>query len=78
MKIFTNPEDAALLSTAWRDLQVSLLGCEVKIISNQEILRGGCYIEGQLGAVDARVQTRLAAIDDALNAQSWALEGAQV
>lgn len=72
LKIFVHPEDAALLSSAWRELQVSLLGCEVRIIPAEEILRGGCYIEGQLGAVDARVQTRLAAVQEMLDAQKYA------
>ncbi|GIV63199.1 MAG: hypothetical protein KatS3mg045_0538 [Bellilinea sp.] len=59
LKIYLNPKDAANLDPEWKEYQALVLGNKVQIIPAEGITRGGCYIQGQYGAVDARVETQL-------------------
>lgn len=62
LKIFLNPNDARLLDPAWGEQQMLSLGEQVKIVPSGNILRGGCLVKGNVGTVDARVETQLEAI----------------
>lgn len=62
LRIYMNPLDAAELGPDWRDLQTTVIGNKVDIISNDSIKRGGCYIQGEWGTADALVETQLEAI----------------
>jgi len=62
LRIYMNPQDAAVLGPDWREYQASLLGHKVEIISNESIKRGGCYIQGEWGTADALIETQLASI----------------
>ena len=62
LNIFLNPRDARLLDSSWIDQQVLISGGQVKIIPSGNIARGGCYIKGNMGTVDGRVETQLDAI----------------
>ena len=62
LKIFLNPQDAAVLDTSWREAQSAITGNRVQIISAEGITRGGCFVQGALGTVDARVETQLETI----------------
>ncbi|MEN4010550.1 MAG: FliH/SctL family protein [Chloroflexota bacterium] len=59
LKIYLHPLDAARLDPAWKEYQSLVLGSKVQIIPAEGITRGGCYIQGQMGAVDARVETQM-------------------
>ncbi len=59
LKIYLNPQDVARLDPAWKEYQSLVLGNKVQVIPAEGITRGGCYIQGQFGAVDARVETQL-------------------
>ncbi|MEW6180550.1 MAG: FliH/SctL family protein [Chloroflexota bacterium] len=59
LKIYLHPKDAAGLDPTWKEYQSLVLGHRVQIIPAEGITRGGCYIQGQYGAVDARVETQL-------------------
>jgi len=59
LKIYLNPKDAACLDPEWKEYQALVLGHKVQVIPAEGITRGGCYIQGQYGAVDARVETQL-------------------
>lgn len=62
LRIFVNPQDAAQLDADWRDFQVSISGQRIQIVPTDSIHPGGCFIEGDHGAVDARIETRLGAV----------------
>ena len=62
LKIFINPSDARLLDPSWDEQQMLSLGEQVKIIPTSNVLPGGCLIKGNIGTVDARVETQLNAI----------------
>ncbi len=59
LKIFINPADARLLDPSWDEQQMLSLGEQVKIIPTGNVLPGGCLIKGNIGTVDARVETQL-------------------
>ena len=62
LKIFLNPNDARHLDPSWGEQQMLILGEQVKVIPSGNILPGGCLIKGNIGTVDARVETQLDAI----------------
>jgi flagellar biosynthesis/type III secretory pathway protein FliH len=62
LKIFLNPRDAKLLDSSWSEYQMLVTGDKVKIIPSGRITSGGCYIKGNMGNVDGRVETQLNAV----------------
>lgn len=66
LRIYVNPEDALLLGPYWRELQESITTHKVEIIPSQSISRGGCYVNGQWGSADGRIETQLRAIMETL------------
>ena len=62
LRIFVHPEDAARLDPGWRDFQVTISGQRIQIVPTESVRPGGCYIEGDQGTVDARIETRLDAV----------------
>lgn len=67
LRIYVNPEDALKLGPAWREAQEAISSQRIEIIPSSSILRGGCYINGQWGSADGRIETRLKAILNTLN-----------
>jgi flagellar assembly protein FliH len=67
LRIYVHPDDAANIDPYWREFQVSISGKQVQIIPSEAIKRGGCFVNGQLGTVDARIDTQLKAIIDTLS-----------
>lgn len=67
LTIFLNPEDANQLDSSWRDYQLLVTGNKVRIIPSQKIKPGGCVIKGNTGMVDARVETQLSAVLNAID-----------
>jgi len=66
LRIYINPEDAINLGPYWREYQISMTGHQMEIIPSDSIRRGGCFVDGQLGTVDGRVETQYKAVMDAL------------
>jgi flagellar assembly protein FliH len=62
LNIFLNPRDAKTLDPAWSEYQMLISGDRVKIIPSGKIARGGCFVKGEMGVVDGRVETQLSAI----------------
>ena len=62
LNLFLNPADASILDPVWADQQMLVSGGQIKIIPSANIARGGCYIKGSMGMVDARVETQLEAL----------------
>jgi flagellar assembly protein FliH len=66
LRIYVNPEDSLLLGPYWRELQESITAHKVEVIPSSSISRGGCYVNGQWGSADGRIETQLKAIMDTL------------
>lgn len=62
LKIFLNPNDAKLLDSSWSEQQMLIMGEQVKIVPSINVLPGGCLLKGNIGTVDARVETQLDSI----------------
>jgi flagellar assembly protein FliH len=74
LRIYVNPEDSALLGPYWRELQESITSHKVEIIPSNSISRGGCYINGQWGSADGRIETQLKSIIDTLTPEEESLK----
>ncbi len=60
-----HPDDVDLIDGRWLQEQTNF-GQNVKLAADSSIKRGGCFIEGEYGQVDARIDTQFAAITDKL------------
>lgn len=60
--LYLNPGDSEKLEAAWRENQELRTGNRIQIIPSAGIKPGGCYIQGAMGSVDARVETQLDAV----------------
>jgi flagellar biosynthesis/type III secretory pathway protein FliH len=75
LNIFLSPDDFTRLEPAWAEHQAQIRGSRVRVAGSAAVLPGGCLIKGQMGSVDASVETKLAAVLETLSPESDA--GAQ-
>jgi len=66
LRIRAHPEDVAVLGPLWPSQHMALTGQRIDLVPNQDVERGGCYIEGQFGSVDARVHTQFNLVTETL------------
>ncbi len=66
LRIHLHPQDAARLEPAWLEAQADAAGQEMILVPDESVLPGGCFIEGERGTVDARVETKLQQAAEAL------------
>jgi len=77
MGVLPNGVGSAALRVSPEDLQRVLTGrerlkgisgdlCELEVIAHPQVTRGGCIVETPAGDVDARMETRLAQLEQAL------------
>ncbi len=59
LRLRANPQDVEAVGKDWVEQQAELKGFQVEIVPSEDIQRGGCYIEGDFGALDARVEKKL-------------------
>ncbi|HEX7556614.1 MAG TPA: FliH/SctL family protein, partial [Leptolinea sp.] len=67
LKVYLNPKDAMNLNPDWRDDQAYISGQKLQFIPSEDILPGGCYVVGELGSVDARIDSKLSSILNVLS-----------
>ncbi len=68
LRIHVHPDDAALLDPHWPEQQAARLNQHLELVPDPNLRRGGCLVEGEYGAVDARVETQLRLAQEALEA----------
>jgi flagellar assembly protein FliH len=66
LRIYVHPEDAIAISPHWNRMQAAFGGQRIELIPSEIIKRGGCFIDGQFGSVDARVETQIEIAKDSL------------
>jgi flagellar biosynthesis/type III secretory pathway protein FliH len=66
LRIRLNPADIEVLGPLWAEQQAALTGQEIEFSPSNNILRGGCLIEGEFGILDAQVNTKLQRVMDTL------------
>jgi flagellar biosynthesis/type III secretory pathway protein FliH len=69
LRVYVNAEDSRKLDPQWREYQVLISGQRIQILPTDAIKKGGCYIEGQRGSVDARIESQLKVILDSLSVE---------
>lgn len=74
LRIYLNPEDAKALVNLWQESELTLNGQQIQIVSSQNISRGGCFVDGQFGVVDGRVEEQVDQIMDSLHETAINLE----
>lgn len=67
LRLHLHPDDMAALEPLWLKNQMMVVGQQIDLVPDEKIHRGGCFIEGQFGTVDARVETQLKVILDHLS-----------
>lgn len=67
IRVYLNPDDSRILNPEWKNFQESLSGKHIQIIPSEEILPGGCYVQGEMGVLDARIETQLNSIFTSLD-----------
>lgn len=59
LRLRANPQDVEMIGKDWVEQQAALKGFQVEIVPSEDIQRGGCYIDGDFGTLDARVDRKL-------------------
>ena len=54
------------LVNLWQESEISVNGQQIQIVSSQNISRGGCFVDGQFGIVDGRVEEQIDQIAESL------------
>jgi flagellar assembly protein FliH len=67
LRLRANPSDITRLDELWPVQQMALRGQKIELVPDQDVLPGGCFIEGEYGSVDARVSTELRLMQDCLD-----------
>jgi flagellar assembly protein FliH len=66
LRVYVHPEDALVLGEHWAAQQTLMSGQRIELVSSDIIKRGGCFVEGQFGSVDGRVETQFQIAKDTL------------
>jgi flagellar assembly protein FliH len=75
LRIHAHPEDVAALNPLWVQQQSTMSGQHIELIPSDIIKRGGCFVEGQFGSVDARVDTQFDLVQKTLFTTLGRVEG---
>jgi len=66
LTIQVNPEELQQVRDHIDSLQAPGASSEIEIVASTSVLPGGCVIESELGIIDARLETQLQCLQDAL------------
>lgn len=76
LRIYVHPDDAEALGPQWAKQQSAISGQKIELVPSDIIKRGGCFIEGDYGTVDSRVESQFKLVQDALLASQAASQAA--
>jgi flagellar biosynthesis/type III secretory pathway protein FliH len=74
LRVYLHPEDAKLLVNLWQESELTLNGQQIQIVSSQNISRGGCFIDGEFGVLDGRVEEQFDQINKSIKSTEVNLE----
>jgi flagellar biosynthesis/type III secretory pathway protein FliH len=74
LRVYLNPEDAKSLVNLWQESELTLNGQQIQIVSSQNILRGGCFIDGEFGVLDGRLEEQFDQINKSIKSAESNLE----
>ena len=64
LRVYMHPEDQSRLLSLWQESELVVNGQKIQLVASQEILPGGCFVEGEFGSVDSRIEAQLALIQE--------------
>jgi len=67
LRVYLNPSDAMTLGPYWQEQQSSYRGQKIELIPSEAIQPGGCFVEGQYGSVDGRLESQFGLILNAIS-----------
>jgi type III secretion system HrpE/YscL family protein len=68
LTVRAHPEDIESLRRGREDLLAVLSGVnDIELVADEQVERGGCYVDSELGRIDATLGSQLAAIERALS-----------
>jgi flagellar assembly protein FliH len=74
LRVYLHPEDAKLLVNLWQESELTLNGQQIQIVSSQNISRGGCFIDGEFGVLDGRIEEQFDQINKSIKSTEVNLE----
>lgn len=74
LRVYVHPEDASNLGPYWREFQESITSHTIEIVPSSSIARGGCYINGQWGSADGRIESQLKSILETIDGEAEEVE----
>ncbi|NPV87556.1 MAG: hypothetical protein HPY45_16285 [Anaerolineae bacterium] len=67
LRVYMHPEDQSRLLSLWQESELVVNGQKIQLVASQEVLPGGCFIEGEFGSVDSRIEAQLALIQQEIS-----------
>ncbi|MCE1254563.1 MAG: hypothetical protein LWX83_13560 [Anaerolineae bacterium] len=67
LRVYVNPDDHGVILSVWQESDLVVNGQKIQLIPSQNILRGGCFVEGEFGVVDSRIEVQLEILESELN-----------
>jgi flagellar assembly protein FliH len=67
LKVYLNPGDLDKLKKLWRESELEFNGQKIQLASNNEVMPGGVYVEGDYGSVDGRIATQMDSVLEKIN-----------
>ena len=67
LRVYMNPDDHDKLYTLWQDSELTVNGQKIQLVKSQNINPGGCFIEGEFGSVDSRIDVQLELIQSEIS-----------
>jgi len=72
IKLHMCPDDARLIEEVLRKEGPSeISSAQIEVVADASLRRGDCVVDGDLGTVDGRINTRLEELRQALQAGTW-------
>ena len=67
LRVYLHPDDHDKLYTLWQDSELTVNGQKIQLVKSQNINPGGCFIEGEFGSVDSRIDVQLELIQNEIS-----------
>ena len=63
LRVYVNQADEELLVSLWQETEVMVNGQKIQLVPSQKVLPGGCFIEGEFGTLDSRIESQIELIE---------------
>ena len=67
LRVYMNSDDHDKLYSLWQDSELTVNGQKIQLVKSQNIKPGGCFIEGEFGSVDSRIDVQLELVQNEIS-----------